>query len=422
MARTLRQFFEYLTNPVFDSILSIGYEYEAHYLSKLVHSELDEKYYSASKHTRLANESNLDTTMRENQTYYIYPNYIEYMCDNKKDGQGLKYMDVCISTDNTADRHPPISRACHKYPMTQKNKYWSIKKTNKETRLYAGKKPIVFEDRECAYFPDVEWIVTFYKLPAKQKVLKSMHKSLQLIINSLHSMKNEKVILYANNKVVLKTRLFSDMLLVLNNDKAFKVVPQLTFTCHITDCAAVINGFFLKGTMGYAEIQHITRLTANMKLNDAQRNYLFLVMYMMRMFSKFKESKADFYKYNMTFLPRHEFKVLVEQMCSAGDVSVLLGAIHGAEADITKTFGLKYVTALYKIIKTKSDILNIDDDHRYSTLFEANDDIVYIEFRGLAQLIKHYLNGTTRDIDMETLYNKLKTMLATHTRRAQAGR
>lgn len=419
MARTLRQFFEYLTNPVFDSILSIGYEYEAHYLSKLVESE--EQYYSASKHTRLAKEYNVDTT-RENKTYYEYPDYTEYMCDNKKDGQGLKYIDVCVSTDNTADRHPPISRACHTYPMTQKNRYWSIKKTNKETRLYSGKKNIVFEDHDCAYFPDVEWIVTFYKLPAKQKVLKSMKKSLQLIINSLHSMKNEKVNLYANNEVVLKTTLFSDMLLVLNKDKAFKVVPQLTFTCHITNCAAVIHGFFLKGTMGYDEIKHIFRLTAAMKLNEVQRNYLLLVMYMMQMFVKFKESKADFYKYNMTFLPRHEFKVLVEKMCSAGDVSVLLGAIHGAEADITTTFGIKYVTDLYKIIKTQRDVLKIDDDHRYSTLFEVKDDVVYIEFRGLAQLIKHYLNKTTRDIDMETLYNKIKTMLATHTRRAQAGR
>ena len=150
MARTLRQFFEYLTNPVFDSILSIGYEYEAHYLSKLVESE--EQYYSASKHTRLAKEYNVDTTTRENKTYYEYPDYTEYMCDNKKDGQGLKYIDVCVSTDNTADRHPPISRACHTYPMTQKTGTGALKKQTKKRDCTLAKKTLCLKTTSAPIF------------------------------------------------------------------------------------------------------------------------------------------------------------------------------------------------------------------------------------------------------------------------------
>jgi hypothetical protein len=250
-----------------------------------------------------------------------------------------------------------------------------------------------------------------------------MKKSLKLIIDSLRDEEaKEQVRLYAKNKVVMRTVLIGNMLLVLDLADPFSIVPQLTFTCHITNCVAIISKFLLKGTIGYDEIKTIINAINKLKLNTVQSNYLFLIMYMSRMHLKYKAAgtagRTTYYKYFMTFLPRHEFSVLVDKFrsaCTEPELAAFLKA-----PSVASHFGADYAAFLFSAISENRDISNIDDDI-VSTLFEAKDDVVYIEFRGLAQCIKYFLNLDTNRVGVVQLYNAVNKM-ATRTRRVQAGR
>jgi hypothetical protein len=407
----MQAFIHYLTAPAFEHILSIGYEYEAHNLTKLVVKFDGKSYYSANKHLREANEAQVETV--DGVKIYEHKNYSEFLCRQKRN------IDFCVYTDNAPDDiHPPIKQACRKVPMQTKNNYWHLKKTNSYTASNTDKRLIKFRDHDCDYFPDVEWIVTFYKPPKQNLVLKTMKKSLKLIIDSLLSYKKERVNLYAKKRVVLKTVLLDDTLLILNLEDPFSVVPQLTFTCHIQNCVAVISKFAIKGTIGYEEIKKSITVVNKLKLNVAASNYLFLIMYMSLMHFKYKSAaKKTYYKYFMTFLPRHEFSVLVDKFrsaCTAPELEAFSkAASHHA---VTSEFGAEYADFLFGAVQENKDVLNIDRD-MVSTLFEAKDDVVYIEFRGLAQCIKYFLGQDTNRIGVVKLYNAL-IQSTKHTRKA----
>ena len=119
----------------------------------------------------------------------------------------------------------------------------------------------------------------------------------------------------------------------------------------------------------------------------------------------------------MTFLPRHEFSVLVDKFrsaCTAPELEAFSkAASHHA---VTSEFGAEYADFLFGAVQENKDVLNIDRD-MVSTLFEAKDDVVYIEFRGLAQCIKYFLGQDTNRIGVVKLYNAL-IQSTKHTRKA----
>jgi hypothetical protein len=382
-------FLTYLSNPVFRHIRSIGYEFEAHNLTKISLSNDGQTYFSSFINAHM--ETNATVLSTKKFRKYSWPDHVEPVC-RQADSNNYEF---CFYADNNTKANPKLNKVCERMHMKNKNKFWFVRNPA------VSQKPIYikFDDDECSYFSDLEWNVTFYRFPNPETVvLDTFRTAVDLILDQLEE-GVEPVQLVATDgekKSVMKTRLWAKSFLEINHFP-LSVVPQLTFACPIEHCMDVIEGFLFPAAYMTEIKSIIDYVRALPNTSPAIKNYLFLIICMAQAYKKFEAGKKYPYKFFMPFMPRHPIRKLIKK-------------IEHSVTQLSRDVSGKYKYASEVMFDT-AEQSQIDEAHNLSHMFDIQpkngSDIVYIEFRKFPQLIKSHLRHASSEVGLVQLQDAL---------------
>lgn len=383
----------YLTKPVFRHIYSIGYEFEAHNLTKIVLSKDTQNYIASALSAK--DTKYIDMNRTKGSTVFFKQDRDELVCKQPD----RKDYSFCFYADSNTKSNSVLEKVCAKTPRwDDPNNYWSLRVADEMKFIHF--EPRGKDEEECSYFPDVEWNITFYKIPSQSTVvLDTFKRAVDLILDQLDQ-GVQPVQLIANGsekRQIINTRLWANSFLEINKHP-FTVVPQLTFTCPIQHCMDIIQGFLFPAKKYSKEIMEMILFVRTAPVDAVQQNYLFLVMYMEKRFRSYKMNtlKSHIFKYYMVFMPRHPIRKLVKKLYLPPLIDFLKA---------------KKEKHLIKLLTTEESMENIDSAHSLSHMFKIGsvdgNDLIYIEFRKFPQLVRHYLNHTTFGVDLLALHDAL---------------
>lgn len=358
---------KHLSSPVFDNILSIGYEFETNTLTKLSMSNDGSKYYSDMTAARNLGDGSSDFAMENDQQEDIAKHdYVETIC-NQEDRKVIKF---CFFSDIGSLRHKSITSLCEDTSKRQNN-WWKIIDGEKERPI------LLTKDNFCNFFPNLEWNITFYQPNYQHKVLDSFKKAVDLILEQLVTMTHKPVELVRTTREGEEKKHIDTWLLgntfLRTGMNPFLMKPQLTFTCKIENLIDIVRAFLFKGVRSF--LYEIFSFLKKCKLSKKQKGYLFLIMAMAKAFSM-RSSKEKYFKNLMSFLPRHKIVELISFL----------------DMDAIFNMGVELPKYADDVLKSADEQHKLDKDNHSSTLFPLQNDIVFIEVRSFAGIVGYFLN------------------------------
>lgn len=343
-----------LVHNVFKHILSIGYEFETHDISKI--SMVDDGFI-VSDTTNPGLKAKLQTgeaTKIDDHSFMIpHP---EYVNDTDMDGDIpnndiIMHTTVDFNEDNFDTQLQP-----HCDNSTEKNSLYSLKLNRKKYPVTFAKE---LATNSCTNFSGVEWIVTYYNPPSSPHIILNTYvDACSRIIAQLDEFEvktdTDEIVGYKNRHIYHKPG--TNFYLLQRNDgidtnitrnnfslNRIEVIPQMTFCVNALHAMDVMQAMLTfqptKNTrMGVnlkklqEEFSHVYECTASLfpqKNDDIKKAICFLglilfkvVVYVNR-FSVRKEDSGYYFKDDLTFAVRHSNVLLYKRLKELIDVSTL---------------------------------------------------------------------------------------------------
>jgi len=348
-----------LVHNVFKHIISIGYEFETHDISKI--SMVDDRFI-VSDTTNPGLKAKLqsgEATKIDDHSFMIpHP---EYVNDPDMDGDDVNneimmHTTVDFSEDDNFDTQ--LNQHCDN--SKDKNSLYSFK-------LHQKTYPITFAKdltlNSCGNFSGVEWIVTYYKPPSSPHIILNTYiDACSRIIDQLHEFEDKtgKFLLESNEVVGFKNRHLyhkpgTNFYLLQRNDgidtntsrnnfslDTIEVIPQMTFCVNALYAMDVMQAMLTfqptKNTrMGMnlgklkEEFSLVYECTASLfpkKTADTKKAICFLGLILFKVVvyvNRFSLRKDDgyYFKDDLTFAVRHSNVLLYKRLKELMDVSTL---------------------------------------------------------------------------------------------------
>jgi hypothetical protein len=410
-------------NNVFKHILSIGYEFETHDISKMSMVEND---FIVSDTTNPGLKEKLkkgEATPLDNHSFLIP--YREYINEPDMDGDVpnhdiMMHLTVDFNEDNFD------TQLAHCDNSSDKNSLYGFK-------LHRTLHPIRFakdlESSSCTNFSGVEWIVTYYKPPSSAHIILNTYlDACSRIIGQLNSFEKEtgKFIIRETKEVVgyknrhLYHKPGTNLYLLQRNDgidtKTFRntfsldsieVIPQMTFCVNASHAMDVMQAMLTfqptKNTrigMNLKKLQEefslVYECAAELVSNKKAICYLGLILFKavvyVNRYSLRSEDSGYYFKDDLTFAVRHSNVLLYQRLKEWVDVSTLQWPerLYRYKSALTKQldpshkdFGNPKVSlpSYFAYLEKGTDWFEDKDIVKYVSTFELKDDNLIIEHR-----------------------------------------
>ncbi len=352
------------THPIFNKILSVGFEFESDSLIKmtnLINNSKTNYLINSDLSIRTLEQKKEENTAKINDNYveviYDIPNdkkFTEYFFENSKN-KNIKFQ---ITNDFSDDEFADLIRTkCEKIPI-DKNDLFYIKTTDKKYKITFTTNTDI-----CEQFSNVEYVATYYKPKISSNIIIDYFKdTCKKIIDHLSDLEQENGrLLIANspNDVLKKkttefttlipvlslfhkknTNLFYMSKSKLNTIDEIVFIPQMTFKCNAIDTLDVMKQIVLNETqiknpknVFYDEMTYLydfiivieeisEKVLQNAGINITDnigkkiKLYLFLILYKLFVFINHNEEfqNSTYLKDRLQFASRHHNLELYECM------------------------------------------------------------------------------------------------------------
>ena len=357
------------THPIFNKILSIGFEFESDTLIKMTNLTDNKKVnylINSDLSIRTLEQKKEENTAKINDNYvemiYDAPNdkkLTEYFFENCKNktckNKNVKFQ---ITNDFSDDTFADLMRTkCEKIPI-DKNDLFYVKTLDKEYKITFTTNTDI-----CEQFSNVEYVATYYKPKTSSNIIIEYFKdACKKIIDHLSDLQQENGrLLIANlptNDVLKKKTKFTTLVPLLslfhkkNTNLSYMsksilttidesiFVPQMTFKCHAIDLLDVMKQIVLNETevknpksVFYDEMTYLydfiivieeisEKVLQNAGINITDNTgkklklYLFLILYKIFVFINHNEEfqETTYLKDRLQFASRHHNLELYECM------------------------------------------------------------------------------------------------------------
>ena len=456
-----------LSNPVFKHIISIGYEFETHDISKLTF--VDDKFINSSLSMQSLKDrlaQNVSEKIDDHSYTIKYfkkkpEEYIEYIDDPDMDGNVPNKDIMMHTTIDVGDSPFETHLNPHCDDSKNKNSLYAFK-LGKQTF------PINFIGKLlkslCASFSGVEWIITYYKPKSSENIILDTYvDACYRIINQLGEfekktgsflIKSTKTLIgYKYRHIYHKPGTTFYFLqkndgVNTNTDRNtfslddIECVPQMTMcvnSIHAMDVMeALLNvksskntrlGMYLKKLKKeFSLIHECSSLLIPGKSDNSKKAVCMLALILLKVFiyvNKFSNAKLkdeDYFKDYLCFSVRHSNVVLYNRLKELVKIDFLnsplfkrlynkhksalttdCDASHKRFGD--PTFSLQ---SYFDYLETGKDWLEENDIVNYTAMFEFKDDNLMIEYREFALSITTMM--TDRNIKVSSYAPSIKFM------------
>ena len=408
---------------VFQHILSIGYEFETHDLSKV--SLVDDRFIVSDttnpglKAKLLSGEA---TPLDDHSFTLPHP---EYVNDPDMDGD-VPNNAIMMHTTVDFNEETPFDAQLASCENGNKNSLYAFKLARKTHPITFAKE---LELNSCANFSGVEWIVTYYKpRPSPRIILNTYIDACSRIADQLHGFQQHtgKFMIRETKEVVgyphrhLYHKPGTNLYLLQRNDgpetnvarntftlDRTEIIPQMTFRVRAEHAMDVMQAMLTftpsrptRMGMNLKKLQEeFSRVYACAKSifpkNKKAACYLGLILFKVAVyvnrFSKRKEDSGYYFKDDLTFDVRHSNTVLYKRLRELVDVDLPYSAmdVYDSKAALTrvlpsthKDFGNPKVSLQsYFEYLEKSDWFEDQKIVKYIATFEFVDDTLVVEHR-----------------------------------------
>lgn len=385
---------------VFKHIISIGYEFETHDISKIT-LQNGKMIVSNISMQGLKNRIESKEAVKIDDHYYHIYNHDEYINDIDMDGDRLNKDIIMHTTVDFTDADFDSQLKPHCKNSTRKNTLYAFKLDNTIYPItFAGHLADV-EQYPCSNFSGVEWIITYYKPPSSDKIITNTYiDACQRIIEQLNSLEKQSgsfIIRDTNKLVGYKYRHIwhkpnTNFYFLQRNDgirtktgmnkfsiQSIQIVPQMTF------CAKSIHAMDIMDRMlkinpttqtkitqsldklqkEFSNVYHCTKQLFKeppiLQLTDDEQKMSIcmlglilykLVVYINRYSIMSKKKKKNWYfKDLLTFSVRHSNVVLYDRLKELVGEDVIIGLL--AKTEIIQQLFTRKVVGLDKMVRKK---------------------------------------------------------------------
>ena len=389
-------------NPIYDKIVSIGYELESPFLIPLRDSDKNSKGEFFPHLYQIPPD----------KTNHHYDIYYEYTTPQRDET-------FKIITDNETTE-------------------FNVKIQNSPENIKINNLPVyVLDDHDedlggLGGLGHTEFLITFYKPTKHEQIIQTtLQKSIRYIHHYLQQLESLDVTVQIKGHATLPWKMFRDdhgnyylpsftnrplsimqSLDTMKHDMKFTI--QMTFGSHFIDCIPIVQNL-LANTNDTNLQEHavflndiVTAVNENVPDRGVYtplqmqyiKTYLILILYRYETFKKYEETRksnpAALYKYECYFYIRHHFENLINLVQhQLGTESNAYRVIFQEYANIVENKPQYDSEYLDDFLMGKPDYLTSHQIDYFSTKFGVlPDDVVLIEFRGfqdeLEQLITSY--------------------------------
>jgi len=434
---------------VFKHIISIGYEFETHDISKI--SMVNDQFIvSDTTNPGLKAKLNSGEATKIDDHSFMIP-YPEYVNDPDMDGD-LPNNEIIMHTtvDFSEDDNFDTQLNSHCDNSVDKNSLYSFK-------LHKKTHPVTFakdlSTNSCANFSGVEWIVTYYKPPASSHtILNTYIDACSRIIDQLHGFEQKtgkflmrdtkEIIGYKNRHIYHKPG--TNFYLLQRNDgintntsrnnfslDTIEVIPQMTFCVNALHAMDVMQamltfqptkntriGMNLKKLQEeFSNVYECTRSLFSKKTDAKAICFLGLILFKVvvyvNRFSLRKEDSGYYFKDDLTFTVRHSNVLLYKRLKELVDVSTLQYPLlerlyERSKSAVTKVipsshkqFGNPKISlqSYFEYLEKGTDWFEDNKIVKLISTFDFKDDNLIIEHREFGPTIATMM--TDRDIHVK---------------------
>jgi hypothetical protein len=157
-------------HDVFKHIISIGYEFETHDISKISMTNNDFIVSNISMQGLKDRVQSGDAVKSGNHLYSFYNYRTEYIDDPDMDGDDVNPDIMMHTTVDFGESHFDTSLLPHCIGLQDKNKMYALKLKKTYPITFPGSLADLTEF-PCSNFTGVEWIVTYYKPPSSSSII-----------------------------------------------------------------------------------------------------------------------------------------------------------------------------------------------------------------------------------------------------------
>ena len=408
---------------VFQHILSIGYEFETHDLSKV--SLVDDRFIVSDTTNPGLKAKLLSGEAAPLDDHSFTLPHPEYVNDPDMDGD-VPNNSIMMHTTVDFNEETPFDAQLANCENGNKNSLYAFKLARKVTPITFAKD---LELNSCANFSGVEWIVTYYKpRPSPHIILNTYIDACSRIADQLHSFEQHtgKFMIRETKEVVgyphrhLYHKPGTNLYLLQRNDgpdtnttrntftlDRTEIIPQMTFRVRAEHAMDVMQAMLTftptrptRMGMNLKKLQEeFSRVYACAKSifpkNKKAACYLGLILFKVAVyvnrFSKRKEDSGYYFKDDLTFAVRHSNTVLYKRLRELVDVDLPYSAmdVYDSKAALTrvlppthKDFGNPKVSLQsYFEYLEKSDWFEDQKIVKYIATFDFVDDTLVVEHR-----------------------------------------